>query len=228
MIYCDSWNDEYIGKEIFGNSKNQLTVNDNSNSFFSENDVSNFQIFEMNSSFKSKPKIIPLNNINPGMRICTCSKTKCLKKYCECLANNQYCYNCNCIECHNKPSLQKKNLNGEKVLVTCTCIKSNCNKKYCECYKIGDKCNDNCRCINCLNNDNVSVDERIYQKKFNYEEYTMERISILIENKQIYIDIQPIYFNINCGVNFNFESNYLNNEKLLNQKRNRCVFYINN
>ena len=182
----------------------------------------------MKSSFKSKQKIVPLNHINPGMRICTCTKTKCLKKYCECLSNNQYCYNCNCIDCHNKPTLQKKNLNGEKELVTCTCTKSNCNKKYCECYKIGEKCNENCRCINCLNNDNISVEEKSNKKKINFDEFTMERISILIENKKIYIDIQPLFFNVHNPFNFNVISSNLNDEKILNKKRNRCVFYINN
>ena len=149
---------------------------------------------EKDINVNSYQRLFQTNSIDPK-HYCTCSKTKCLKKYCECLSNNQYCYNCNCIDCHNKPTLQKKNLNGEKIIVTCTCTKSNCNKKYCECYKIGEKCNDNCRCIHCLNNDNVSVDDRINQKKINYEEYTMERISILIKNQQIYIDIQPIYIN---------------------------------
>jgi hypothetical protein len=86
---------------------------------------------------------------------------------------------------------------------------------------MGEKCNDNCRCINCLNNDNISIDDKIIKKQINYEEFTMERISILIENKKIYIDIQPIYIN-------QFSLDDLNREKLLNQKRNRCVFYINN
>ena len=175
----------------------------------------------MTTSFNKKIDNCLNNNIKSLNRICSCSKTKCIKKYCECLSNNQYCYNCNCVDCHNKPNLQKKNLYGEKELVTCTCTKSNCNKKYCECYKMGEKCNDNCRCINCLNNDNISIDDKIIKKQINYEEFTMERISILIENKKIYIDIQPIYIN-------QFSLDDLNGEKLLNQKRNRCVFYINN
>ncbi len=53
------------------------------------------------------------------------------KKYCECFSNN---------------------INDEKIYVTFSCTKSNCNKKYCECYKLGEKCNINCRCVNCLNN----------------------------------------------------------------------------
>jgi hypothetical protein len=79
-----------------------------------------------------------------------------------------------------------------------------------------------------LNNDNISVEEKSNKKKINFDEFTMERISILIENKKIYIDIQPLYFNIHNPFNFNVKSPNLNDEKILNKKRNRCVFYINN
>ena len=96
-------------------------------------------------------KIIQRHNLITFNKTCTCSKTKCLKKYCECLANNQYCFNCNCVDCHNLPEYQQEKYKQETEEITCTCTKSNCNKKYCECYKTGKKCNDNCRCINCLN-----------------------------------------------------------------------------
>ena len=33
---------------------------------------------------------------------CSCNKTKCIKKYCECFANNKLCTNCLCMDCHNK------------------------------------------------------------------------------------------------------------------------------
>ena len=147
----------------------------------------------MKSSFKSKQKIVPLNHINPGMRICTCTKTKCLKKYCECLSNNQYCYNCNCIDCHNNPDYQNENLKDDKDLSVCTCTKSNCNKKYCECYKVGEKCNNNCRCINCFNKNSI------LEKK----QFLIERISVLIENKQIFIQKNIIW-------DFSHDEKYLN------------------
>jgi hypothetical protein len=47
-------------------------------------------------------------------------------------------------------SLYKKDLFNKNI--GCTCSKSNCNKKYCECFKIGKKCDNNCRCIRCNNN----------------------------------------------------------------------------
>ena len=33
---------------------------------------------------------------------CSCNKTKCIKKYCECFANNKCCTNCLCLDCRNK------------------------------------------------------------------------------------------------------------------------------
>ena len=65
--------------------------------------------------------------------------------------------------------------------MTCTCTKSNYNKKYFECDKLGEKCNINCRCVNCLNNE---------EEKNNKKNYFL---NILIQNKKIYIDIKPIY-----------------------------------
>ena len=33
---------------------------------------------------------------------CNCTKTKCVKKYCECFSNNRFCKDCNCVDCLNK------------------------------------------------------------------------------------------------------------------------------
>ena len=34
---------------------------------------------------------------------CTCTKSKCLKLYCECFANSEFCNGCNCKGCFNNP-----------------------------------------------------------------------------------------------------------------------------
>ncbi len=89
---------------------------------------------------------------------CSCTKTQCLKKYCECFANNNYCEDCACKNCMNK-FMDINPQNGVKIneneneneKINCTCSKSNCNKKYCECFKAGKKCSKICRCLNCLN-----------------------------------------------------------------------------
>ena len=51
---------------------------------------------------------------------CTCTKTKCIKKYCECFAIGKYCIGCHCVNCLNKPIFNKneneetnQNLNNE-------------------------------------------------------------------------------------------------------------------
>lgn len=32
---------------------------------------------------------------------CNCTKSQCLKLYCDCFANGEFCSNCNCKECFN-------------------------------------------------------------------------------------------------------------------------------
>jgi len=106
--------------------------------------------------FQSKKINILDKRENQDKPCCCCTKTKCIKKYCECFSNNRYCKDCHCIDCMNKFIYLNNNVNlkesFENEKIFCTCAKSNCNKKYCECYKSGKKCNDKCRCVNCLNN----------------------------------------------------------------------------
>ena len=162
---------------------------------------------EKDINVNSYQRLFQTNSIDPK-HYCTCSKTKCLKKYCECLANNQFCNNCNCVDCHNNPIYQQENLKDDKDLSTCTCTKSNCNKKYCECYKVGEKCNDNCRCINCLNKSHC------LEKK-----YQMERISVLIEDMKIYIEKKQLF----GFFDDNDKDNDINNEHFLNKKTDRDI-----
>ena len=115
------------------------------------------QIFQP-KKFKSK-EIIENNNLlsKKDKPCCSCTKTKCIKKYCECYSNNRYCNDCHCQDCMNKFSYLNSNSSNDikyisdNEIIICTCTKSGCNKKYCECYKSGKKCNEECRCSNCLN-----------------------------------------------------------------------------
>ena len=152
---------------------------------------------------------------------CSCNKTKCIKKYCECFANNRFCTNCLCLDCRNKDiflgtlnNFESKN----KEIVVCTCSKSGCNKKYCGCYKEGLKCNIKCRCINCLNmedktdkndKDNIktnNVDETKSEsdKKISKNEldnFNIQRISIFINKSQTLINVEKLAkeeFNLLC------------------------------
>ena len=120
--------------------------NDLNSSLVENNKFAYFQSKKINTTDKKE---------NVDKPCCCCTKTKCIKKYCECFSNNRYCKDCYCIDCMNKFIYQNNNNSkeiSENEKIFCTCAKSNCNKKYCECYKSGKKCNDKCKCINCLNN----------------------------------------------------------------------------
>ena len=101
-------------------------------------------------------------NHNYGYK-CSCSKTQCNRKYCECFNSGNYCIDCNCKNCNNKPPINSytnkhptDDSKNKKEKIICTCTKSGCNKNYCECFKNGQKCSALCRCISCENNDEIT------------------------------------------------------------------------
>jgi len=128
-------------------------------------------------------------NHNYGYK-CSCSKTQCNRKYCECFNSGNYCVDCNCKNCNNKPpinSYTNKHPSDEqsktkKEKVICTCTKSGCNKNYCECFKIGQKCSSLCRCIGCENND------QILNKKYNINNQCNLVNSIYIIKNKLYVE----------------------------------------
>ena len=147
---------------------------------------------------------------------CSCNKTKCIKKYCECFANNKLCTNCLCLDCRNKDifinalGIDNSEKNKNKDIIVCTCSKSGCNKKYCECYKEGLKCNIKCRCINCLNLPEEQLNKSTNEKIISLDEsksesgkntsatkaesdgFNIQRISILINKSQTLINVEKL------------------------------------
>ena len=58
--------------------------------------------------------IIENNHINKGQRvICNCTKSNCMKKYCECYKQGFNCNSlCRCVECKNKNIIKNNNTNN--------------------------------------------------------------------------------------------------------------------
>ena len=105
---------------------------------------------------------------------CNCTKSMCLKLYCECFANGHFCDGCNCINCHNnleydtdrskairscldrnpyafRPKIGRGRDDSRTHQKGCNCRRSGCLKNYCECYEARIPCTSRCKCIGCKN-----------------------------------------------------------------------------
>ncbi len=61
------------------------------------------RFFFFNLIFCIRFTLLTLSIVFLGIRRkhCNCNKSMCLKLYCDCFANGEFCYNCNCKECFN-------------------------------------------------------------------------------------------------------------------------------
>ncbi|RVE71440.1 hypothetical protein OJAV_G00051990 [Oryzias javanicus] len=113
-------------------------------------------------------------------KACHCTRSRCLKLYCDCFSSGVMCSSCNCINCHNNienesqrreaiksclgrnPSAFRSRSAAQKFAESrgwhgkgCSCRHSGCLKKYCDCYEANIKCTSSCRCVGCCNYDNL-------------------------------------------------------------------------
>uniref|UniRef100_A0A1I7XX70 CRC domain-containing protein n=1 Tax=Steinernema glaseri TaxID=37863 RepID=A0A1I7XX70_9BILA len=120
---------------------------------------------------------------------CNCSKSQCLKLYCECFASGEFCMDCNCKDCHNNMDYESERTRAVKATLErnphafrpkigigkkgpvdierlhrrgCHCKKSNCLKNYCECYEAKVPCTERCKCCGCRNTEA----ERAYRDNY--------------------------------------------------------------
>ncbi|XP_054846066.1 protein lin-54 homolog isoform X2 [Eublepharis macularius] len=120
--------------------------------------------------------IISSESANRPRKPCNCTKSLCLKLYCDCFANGEFCNNCNCTNCYNnldhendrqkaikacldrnpeafKPKIGKgkEGESDRRHSKGCNCKRSGCLKNYCECYEAKIMCSSICKCVGCKN-----------------------------------------------------------------------------
>ncbi|XP_037609223.1 protein lin-54 homolog [Sebastes umbrosus] len=146
-----------------------------------------FVTLASSSGFAAAPGIqtqarMPLNGLSTAettsrpRKPCNCTKSQCLKLYCDCFANGEFCNNCNCNNCFNNLEHETERLKAIKTCLDrnpeafkpkigkgkegesdrrhskgCNCKRSGCLKNYCECYEAKIMCSSICKCIGCKN-----------------------------------------------------------------------------
>ncbi|XP_076162664.1 protein lin-54 homolog [Ptiloglossa arizonensis] len=141
-------------------------------------------VIESKSSQRSYASVEP-NGIRPR-KACNCTKSQCLKLYCDCFANGEFCHMCNCNNCSNnlgneeerqraiksclernpnafRPKIGKGRETGDDIRrhnKGCNCKRSGCLKNYCECYEAKIPCSGNCKCIGCRNVEEPNLEKK--------------------------------------------------------------------
>ncbi len=132
--------------------------------------VSSGQTFKIVQEFKdADPSDETLMmGMKKSKRPCNCTKSQCLKFYCDCFAAGEYCYGCNCKDCMNDKDSEERDKAVKLCMERnpfafrakeaaeeqqrlhqrgCNCKRSGCLKNYCECYEAKISCSANCRCL---------------------------------------------------------------------------------
>ncbi|NXK01673.1 MTL5 protein, partial [Herpetotheres cachinnans] len=132
------------------------------------------------------------SGITKSKKPCSCTKSQCLKLYCDCFANSDFCNNCKCNNCYNNQLHETERLKAIKACLDrnpeaflpkigkrklgeiqphhnrgCNCKRSGCLKNYCECFEAKIMCSSICKCIGCKNYEE-SPDEKNQFNMLNY------------------------------------------------------------
>ncbi|KAJ8339419.1 hypothetical protein SKAU_G00362050 [Synaphobranchus kaupii] len=154
---------------------------------FQQLQQSTFVTLASSSSFSTPTGVqtqarLPLNGLSTSdsasrpRKPCNCTKSQCLKLYCDCFANGEFCNNCNCTNCFNNLEHETERLKAIKACLDrnpeafkpkigkgkegesdrrhskgCNCKRSGCLKNYCECYEAKIMCSSICKCVGCKN-----------------------------------------------------------------------------
>ncbi|CAF4687525.1 unnamed protein product [Rotaria socialis] len=155
-----------------------LQVQQDSNSVQKENNSNTNTFSTEQSSNNTRTTCADYLPVQYQRKPCNCTKSMCLKLYCDCFANGLNCQNCACLNCHNdtrheeertkaiattlerNPNAFKSKMykfantitpQPDRPLKGCNCKKSSCHKRYCECYESRVPCTSLCKCIGCKN-----------------------------------------------------------------------------
>lgn len=120
--------------------------------------------------------VLPDGTAGRPRKPCNCTKSQCLKLYCDCFANGEFCHECNCCNCLNNQEHEEDRKRAIKSCLErnpqafhpkigkgaagqsqrrhnkgCNCKRSGCLKNYCECYEAKIPCSSICKCVGCKN-----------------------------------------------------------------------------
>ncbi|XP_071829305.1 protein lin-54 homolog isoform X2 [Apostichopus japonicus] len=120
--------------------------------------------------------VLPDGTAGRPRKPCNCTKSQCLKLYCDCFANGEFCHECNCCNCLNNQEHEEDRKRAIKCCLErnpqafhpkigkgaagqsqrrhnkgCNCKRSGCLKNYCECYEAKIPCSSICKCVGCKN-----------------------------------------------------------------------------